>query len=309
MSIARETFCDRISTIRNAIDDFALQDIPYDPVRPSHNLSVRIIRNGLAVQCYNIFEDFVKDRTAELLVTVSGSGVAFSYLPERLQRAVTVDVISAISNQLKQREKPDQIGYVQDCTRKIYSTQSATIPRELADIGFFHTKSNVSRDEFRNSLAAFGVQDPWKQISRMCSRIGIMPLPASDEFDSFVNRRHKAAHDANMSVSVVDLIQSIDSAIGFALCFDVLASRAANIIRRLSGPSGDVLLVENALIPLRFIKYYGDKYGEIKETGKKYIARNEELSRLIDGAFLRSNRENGALIVYDDKGTLKSWMV
>jgi len=83
MSSARKSFCERIISIKSAITDFRLQDMPITPVNQSHNNSVRIIRNGLAVQCFNVFEDFIKARTNEVLLDVCSSNVPFEYLPDK----------------------------------------------------------------------------------------------------------------------------------------------------------------------------------------------------------------------------------
>lgn len=124
MSVARTTFCNRIATIREAINTFNLRDRPLIPANATHNNSARIIRNGLAVQCFNIFEDFIKARTAEVLAAISSSGVVFSNLPENLQWAATVETVKAIDFQMKFRDTNDRIRYAQDYSGKIFSTKT-----------------------------------------------------------------------------------------------------------------------------------------------------------------------------------------
>ncbi len=309
MSVSRKTFCERIATIKDAVANFNLQDLPPVPANLSHNKSARVIRNGLAVQCFNIFEDFVRGRTEEILLGISSSGVAFASLPEELRKASTVDVIQAIQFQLKLQDKANRISYVQDYSDKISSTKLAVF--QLPDLAFFHSGSNISKEQFRDALGALSVDKPWSQISGLCSRFGISGLPAEDVFQSFAQRRHNAAHDPNASVSEVDLQQSLTDATGLASCFDILASHCARLIATLSSPipATTVLIKDHATIPLRFVKYLNGQFREIKERGKKAIQSDAQYSPLIAGAAMRSVKENGMLVVLDATGALVEWVV
>jgi hypothetical protein len=309
MSAARQNVCVRLGATRRAVSHFKLQDLPLSPANDPHNSSVRIIRNGLAVQCFNILEDFAKARIAEILNDISASRVRFQHLPQALQRASTIDSVSAIAFQVKLREKTDQISFVQQYTTSVASTSAAIV--QLSDISFFHTSSNISKDQFCSSLSAFSIDRPWDQISGLCSRLGLSGLPSNTIFTSLAQRRHAAAHNASVAVSETDLLQSLTDAYGLAVSFDILLSKAAQKIIALTAtpPSTFNSIANHANIPLRFIKATRRGFSETKEGTTRNIRTNTTPEPLIASASIRARKENGALIVYDSVGSVVEWVL
>lgn len=309
MSVARTEFCDRIATVRAAVVEFKLQDFPTTAANALHNKSARMIRNGLAVQCFNVFEDFVKRRANEVLESIGASAVPFSYWPDRLQRAVTVDIVKAIDFQLRLRDQDDRIRFVQEYSEKISSTK--LMPVQNTDIAFFHSSSNISKDHYRNALAAFAVEKPWPQVSGLCSRLGLSGIPSENLFYSFAQMRHRAAHDSNASVSEVDIKQSLVDATSLSICFDILVSKCAGLVTRTTArtTASVALISDQSVIPLRFIRYARGKFGEIREEGKRFVRCDSNSAKLIANALRRSVVENGALIICDESGTIVNWIV
>jgi hypothetical protein len=287
--------------------DFNLQDLPSTPANLSHNTSARIIRNGLAVQCFNIFEDFVKARTGEILANIAGATLPFGSLPQALQMAATVHTIKAIDFQLKLHDAADRIRYAQDYSEKVSSTKSPA--GQLAEIAFFHAAPNISKEHFKDALGAFLVASPWPQVSGLCSRLGISAMPAENVFKNLAQRRHTAAHKADASVSEVDLTQSLLDATGLAVSFDILLSQSARQMAKVSSPiaAGTELISDHLSIPLRFIRFHNSRFGEIKEGGKRFFRTHSDSAALIPEAAARSLKENGALIVFDSGGLICDW--
>ena len=307
MSTARTVFWRRVSAISTAVRDFTLQDFPLLPANTSRNASVRVIRSGLAVQCFNILEDFLKARTSEALAKLNSSGVQFAWLPEQLQEAATVGTVKAIGVQVRRKERVDRVSYAQLYGAKIASTQTGAM--ELADIGFFHAGSNIDGEDLRQALAAFCVAEPWTQLTGMLSRVGISGLPAKEVFTSLARRRHSAAHDPNTTVSESDLLQSVVDATGIALGYDLLLSRAATALSRLTTPTTGrrVLNIGHLSIPLRFIRSRGAVFGEIKENGKRSVALSADVQALLPGAKARAEANVEALIVGDSVMPASCW--
>lgn len=305
MSAARKTFYSRIGTIRSAISDFGLRDLPPIPSNNAHNSSVRVIRNGLAIQTFNTLEDFIKARTREALRLISDSGVQFSDLPERLQKASTIDVISAIQFQLKLQDISGKVAYTQDHSIRIGTTVNP--PLDLPEIAFFHSSSNISPDHYRDSLKAFSIKNPWTQIGGFISRIGVSAVAGETLFRELAKTRHEAAHDPTANVSEVDLKQALRDATSLAAGFDILLSYCLRSIIVLSAqPSAHILTDHNA-IPVRFIKYSNPRFGEIREGGHRVFRTATTPVTLIPGARARAGREHGALVVFDASGNLTSW--
>lgn len=292
-------FWQRVGAIRTATADFSLVDLPLLPANVSRNASVRVIRSGLAVQCFNILEDFVKARTSEALVSVSASGVRFSWLPEALQEAATLGTVRAISVQVKRQPRTDRVLYAQTYGSRIASTQTGAM--QLADISFFHSGSNVSAEELRDALAAFGVKSPWHQLSGLLSRIGLSALPAENVYATLAMRRHSAAHDPSTVVSENDLVQSIADASSIGLGYDLLLSCATIALSRLGAPVANhmSLVSDHKSIPLRFIRARGSQYCEVKEAGKRSIALDSEWQSLLPAAKARAAANSEALVVLE----------
>lgn len=305
MSVARTTFYSRIGTIRSAITDFGLRDLPHIPANHAHNSSVRVIRNGLAIQAFNTLEDFIKARTREALNLISRSSVQFSHLPERLQKATTIDVIAAIQFQLKMQDVSSKVAYTQSHAMQIGTTVNP--PLGLSDISFFHSSSNISTEHYSDSLRAFSIKDPWAQVSGLISRIGVSAVGGETLFKELANTRHKAAHDPTASVSEVDLEQALRDATSLAAGYDILLSYCLQRIIVLSATPPAHILTDHNLIRVRFIKYSNQNCGEIREGGNKFFRTAAEAITLIPGARDRAKNENGALVVFDASGSLIMW--
>ncbi|MFZ4595507.1 MAG: HEPN domain-containing protein [Verrucomicrobiaceae bacterium] len=307
MSAARKAFCERIATIREAVDAFNLRDMPLHSSNATHNASVRVIRNGLVIQCFNTFEDFLKARMSEVLTSLSARLRSIQHLPEKLRDAATVGVISAIQFQLKLQDASSKARFVQDCAGKIFSTTLGSI--QLPEIMFFHSASNISHEQYKEALSAFGIQSTWDQVRNLCSRIGISGMPPQEVFRSFATRRHQAAHEAGTTISELDLLQSIIDATGLALCFDVLLTNAAHIVPSHSSISATTprALVDQASIPIRFIKSDGGRFIEIKEGSTRAFRINRDLTKITLDALNRSRAESGLLVKCDSVGIPIEW--
>lgn len=309
MSVARTNFSERIASIRGAISNFNLRDLPPIPANTLHNASARIIRNGLAVQCFNIFEDFVKARMEELLTAISASGVSFTHLPFKFQQAATVEAIKAIEFQLKLRDKADRIQYAQDHSRKIHSTMLPAI--QLSEASFFHAAPNISKEQFSSAMTALSIEKPWEQISGLCSKLGISGIPAETVFESLAQRRHRAAHNANASISETDLNQSLMDAAGLGLCFDILLSKVSTLLCALTSsiPTNKQLLTNNFPIHIRVVKWDGIRFYERQLGSKTNFRTNFDAAALIPDASVRSLRKNGVLVVFDANGNPINWII
>jgi hypothetical protein len=287
--------------------EFSLHDLPAITSNLARNDSARIIRNGLVVQCFNTFEDFVRERCAEILNHIETSSVSFGDLPSGLQNAVTIESLKAIGFQIKIQDPSNRINFVQNHCEKISSTKRVTF--SLSEIAFFHSAANVTKEDIKSTMSSFMIENPWEQIRDLCSRIGLSAMAAETVFQDFAQRRHRAAHRANTSISEVDLSQSLLDASGLAIGFDVLLSMASNLVVKMKSPllPKQYVLPLATAIPLRFIKYNGNKYIEIKEAGRRSVSSDTTALSLIPGAVQRTKKENGVLVIFDSGGKMAEW--
>jgi len=308
MSAARSHFCKRIVSIRSSILEFNLQDIPAIGAESiARNDSARVLRNGLVIQCFNTFEDFVRDRIAELLEEIQSSGVAFSTLPTGLQKAATMDVLRAIGFQEKLTSVENRMAFIQEHCRKVSSTNGEDFM--LSEISFFHSASNVSKENIKGVLDAFAVQKPWQQMLSLCSRIGVSAMPMENVFKNFSQRRHSAAHRSTTAISEVDLSQSVQDAFALAIGLDALLVCATREIQRgaESATERSYLVPDSTSIPLRFIKFRDGRFGEMREGSRQFYRTSPDCDGLLVGALDRTSRENGVLVIFDSSGALAEW--
>lgn len=247
----------------------------------------------------------MKGRMGEALISISQSSVQFGNLPDKLQRATTIDVISAIQFQLKFQDAVNRIAYAQDYSLRIGTTVNP--PLDLPVIAFFHSSSNISHEQFSDGLKAFSVENPWAQMGGLFSRWGVSAVSGETLFKDLANQRHKAAHDPSASVSEVDLLQSLRDATSLAAGFDVLLSHSLRKILQLTAQPTTTLLTDHNVIAARFIRYSNPRFGEIREGGQRFFRTASDAGSLLSGARSRAATEKGAMLVFDAAGNLVSW--
>ena len=112
-SRARSNFLRGIRAIDDSANHLVVSDLSASELK--HNSRAQVYRNGLAVVAFASLEHFLKNRASELMGVIGATGLKFSSLPSRLQKAATVDAIDAIKYQseLVKRAGGDQIEYIQ----------------------------------------------------------------------------------------------------------------------------------------------------------------------------------------------------
>lgn len=229
-SPARQSFLDRLEAFARAVHEPSVRHT--GPVS-SPNDPARLLRNGLAVTGFNLLEDFVRLRTIELLNHVSRSALNFSQLPEKLQRAATENVVSALPLQIRLARQsggyPAVRSLIGATGEELASTRRH--PYQLSPLSFAHGTSNVDPDQVAEICRGLGVAEGWPSIRDSTASIGIsLPNPASSYRDASL-RRHAAAHVAAHDTPQGDLKAYVPEALAIACAFDMLVSRAAFHLR------------------------------------------------------------------------------
>lgn len=305
MSTAKRDLIDRIRTLNSTIRDVeALRSKSLTDV--VHNEMARMLRNGLAVVGFAALEDFIKKRASEAMNEISNCATPFSRLPEKLQNATTYEAISALSFQLSLHDKSAKISYIQDQAKKIASTSGSNY--ELTSHAFGYDQSNVNNETIKKILLCFQVDDPWRQMTLISSRIGLTGLPLDESYKNASTRRHKAAHVANSDTPEVDLIQYVKEAFGIAMSFDFLLSHAVNLIRTsdLNYLNGTNRITSNS-ISLRFVKYQDSNWKELLEGQSRAIRSSVNLIQIQSDAKNRAARNRNSYIEFDENGVISDW--
>ena len=304
MPSAKTLFLERIhalqlSTSIDAVTNKSLSDL-------NHNNVAKLLRNGLAVVGFAALEDFIKSRTSEVLIEVGRTGVAFHRLPEKLRNAATYEAISALSYQLSIRPKSDRATYLQEQALKLAST--ATTAYELTPHAFAYDKANVQDEAIKSILSSFLVDDPWAEMTRLASRIGLVGLPLAETFKSAAMRRHRAAHVAHADTPQTDLAQFVKEAFAIAIGFDALLTKALACLR---GHDGQYLNGNKKLkasdIRIRTVKLDDNRWRERVEGRSSAIKIERNLEDLIVHTKARAASAKDLLIQHNENGGVLLW--
>lgn len=304
MSMARGQFLARISSLIRSLKIEAVASKPL--TEKAHNDVARMLRNGLAVVGFAALEDFLKSRTSEVLTDVGRTHVPFRDLPEKLRFATTYEAISALSYQLSIRAKADRMAYVQEHAQKIAST--ATGAYELTPHALGFDQANLPDDAIRSVLKSFLIDDPWREMTKLSSRVGLIALPLEETYRSAALRRNRAAHVAHADTPQTDLVQFTKEALAIAMSFDALLSRALSRMHALdSGYLQGTTRISAASISVRSVKQDGNVWRETTEGRATAVKLERDLDVLVPLARSRAANTNDLLVLYEPGGEISRW--
>ena len=305
MPTAKHNFLERLFTIKKSL--YIPNVIDGLPTQTDHNNIARLLRNGLAVVGFVALEDFIKNRTIEILKEVSTSFISFNNLTEDLQYHTTVEVLKSILRIASyQNTKSDKISFIQHETKIISSSLDTAY--DLNSYSFGYNNSNITSDEIKKILNSFNIADPWRKMTLLSSTIGLTSLPLDNSFKNAASRRHTAAHNTASTIPIQDLYQYIQEAIAIALTFDALISIAKiKLIHENSNFISKTITIDNNSINLSFVKYENNKW-KYKRKGKtKAIKTDIDKTTLLSSERPIAQSNNECLIIYDESNNIIDW--
>lgn len=305
MTSSKTDFIERIRCLSSSIETEAVQNRTLTD--REHNSIARMLRNGLAVVSFASLEDFIKKRSSEAMAEVSNCTIPFAELPEKLQRATTYEVLSALNYQLSLLDRDDKPSYVQEHALKISST--ATSNYEFSAHTFAHSQANISNSVIGDILKCFNVDDPWRQMSQMASNLGLTAtLSLSEVFKSASLRRHRAAHVAGADTPPTDLKQFVKEAFAIAITFDALLSKS---IQKLLENDDDFLRNGIKLnvndVQIRTIKFVDNRWKEYKGNNVRAFRTSDNLDILSREARRRASLSKELIVEFDEVGLVNWW--
>ncbi|WP_375170302.1 HEPN domain-containing protein [Marinobacter sp.] len=305
MPSAKADFIDRIRCLDASIDIDSVQNRAL--TEKQHNSIARMLRNGLAVVSFASLEDFIKKRSSEAMAEVSRCTISFTELPEKLQRAATYEVLSALTYQLNLLDREDRASYIQEHALKISST--ATPNFELSSHTFAHSQANVSNTVIGEILKCFNVDDPWRQMSQIASDLGLTSgLSLSEIFKSASIRRHKAAHVAGADTPPTDIKQFVKEAFAIAITFDALLSKAIQkMIENDDDFARNGIKINSNNVSFRTIRFIDGKWKEYKGDNARAFRASDDLDVLSRNARRRALASKELIVEFDQSGLVSSW--
>lgn len=262
---SRESLQATLQILKDCMSDQALVDkAPSDSV---HNRRASMLRQGLAVLTFSAMETFIRERTGEVLLALGGSGLAFADLSPALQNAATLGALDGVRFRTKFQLPADRVSWL---VANVAPIASATVTvNGLSPLSFGNDASNLAEDDVRDILKAFGVADPWSQITSLTRRLGIALLNSEEEFKAVRQRRHASAHALNSQVQYSDIINSVKATLAMCMTFDLLLSHCQGMCNQRKVPGvGSVPKITHQDIQLLFI---------VRTKAAKYGLRKEQL--------------------------------
>lgn len=305
MTKSRNDFVSRIRTLKKTINETEAVRSK-GPAEKEHNEIARMLRNGLAVVGFACLEDFIKARSSEVLESIGQSGVDFNKLPEKIQNATTHGSISALSYQVGLRSLQDRISFAQDHALKISSTSNSGY--DLTPLAFGYGQANLNTESIKVMLQNFSVNNPWGEMKKIASSLGLVALPLEESFKNAALRRHRAAHVSNADTPQSDIDQFVNEAIGIAISYDFLISTALSKIKDLNQAylSGSTKVTEID-VSYRYIKWSDQKWKELLKNGKKAHRTSLDLAGLAIEAKRRAAVAKQFYVQFDDSGLVVEW--
>ncbi|MBQ4860113.1 hypothetical protein J8L98_00220 [Pseudoalteromonas sp. MMG013] len=304
MPSAKTDFIERIRCLNISVQSQAVQNRPLS--EREHNSIARMLRNGLAVVSFAALEDFIKKRSSEAMAEISRCSIAFTALPEKLQKAATYEALNAISYQLSLLDKEDKASYVQTQASKIAST--ATTHYELSDHTFAYSQANVNGAVIGDILKSFNVEDPWRQMSTISSGLGLTGLLLAEAYRNAATRRHRAAHVASADTPPNDILQFVKEAFAIAISFDALLSKSIQKFREneMAHLNGTIKLNASA-INTRVLKNINNTWKEFSNNNTRAYRTSNDLQTLQTDCKRRASTAKQLYVEFDDQGLIIDW--
>ncbi|MEU7571367.1 HEPN domain-containing protein [Micromonospora sp. NPDC049240] len=274
----------------------------------SHNNRARILRNGLMVVTFSALEDFIRERSAEVLAYISRTALVFSDLPRDLVLAATVEVMRAAHAHAKMasRQGDDPVPLLQQAASEVASTLNG--PLHISKFSLGYSGSNVGADEVGNILKTLHAADPWNEMTRLGSRVGLGAVPLRDAYAQGLRLRNRAAHKADSNIQPSELLTFCQQAKAIALGFDLLASRAARLIHDSATSFAQASRPKLADdISIVFVDFDGRRYACKRENARRALKTDLDRNAIWLHAISKARVSYDAVVERDKSGTAIRW--
>jgi hypothetical protein len=166
--------------------------------------------------------------------------------------------------------------------------------------------SNLQMDEVGEMLGAFDVKDGWENVQQIAGRAGLGFLTARDSFGNALTARHNAAHSAAADIQPTDLEYFARDALGIALGYDAVVSRAARLVATVGTAEVTTGLLQDS-IRIRLLERQLRGWIERLDGSPTTLRRGRSFHPLAAGARRRSRPRGDLLVVRDVFGAPYRW--
>ncbi len=280
------------STLRQMllVSEFDLLTDRYPP-NDRHNISARILRQGLAISAFASLEKYLESRTEFLVSEIPNSRITDTAMGDELREFLSVDAIRGLANRLNFSEPALRQSFAD--THLASLARYSSSPAAYTALGFSPRGSNVSDADIHKVLKVFGVDKPWDKLGKIAREIGSTRISLKQDYISLSRTRHKSAHQPNTNIPSTDLRSHIEIAVLIGICFDCacrIISRAMTIAKDFGSFES---LVQGTALEFRFLDLeIGGTCAERISGSMNVIRRYKDETSAISGSLLRKGHRN-----------------
>lgn len=274
------------------------------------NRTATLIRKGLGIVAFNILEDFIKERTNEMFVSVSSSLATFGMLPDELREAATLGAIKGLAARaiLTKKEQGDWINLIQLEALKINSTAQSS-RYDISGLSLMSEGSNIYATDIPKALKCLNIDGGWSTLQEISLLIngGIPSLAQS--FSNISSRRHKAAHVANFDYEHGWLQESINEILAISCTFDIALTAGCRKLHKKPHISLGKTRLENE-IKCRFLIHnpnIGMYHEKTSPTATRSVKNWNNYQSAVQILVPRCLRDDQYLIVLNSQSRISNW--
>jgi hypothetical protein len=274
-----------------------------------HNGVANLLRKGLGIVAFNILEDFIKGKTIESLNILSQSLLSFNNLSDSLQENAIIGALKALVFRAEMQKKDGTDSWktlIQTEALKIHSTATPTY--ELSKFSLASSGSNVTNNDVKEILRAFGITGGWQKMKSVSDSIGGGIPDLSQAYNNASNRRHSAAHTASFTYAHPWISNIKNEILAICASFDILLTARCRQVMADLNSKMDIHDIDRAL-NYRFLENRNTIHAETITMGgrsrKNWIDYQVAIAT-IQPALLNRNE---FLIILNSSRRIENWLL
>lgn len=271
------------------------------------------IRRGLTVAAFNLLEAFFEKRLGEIAGYINQGSLNFSDLPQKLRLGATKNVIEVAAARARRLPAVELEDLAHHIGESLTSVHGGAV---LSPLTWMWKGSNLSADDFANTLRLFHVHDAFSTVRSTSVKLGFNArdpnnnlLDLNTALKFLANERHSSAHDSSHQISVMWLNTVGNEITRYASSFDVLVSIAAVALRK-----GTDEFIRNEKwttherARFEFVRERKNDFAHISDGKTKAASVNKSGTDLFDSVG-RDRTDYTVVAQTDISGRLTNWKV
>ena len=303
MSAARTSLLEEVKGLEIAVSSSRIGEASGLAVGPD----VRVLRRGATITGLIVLENFVRDRTAEILERLRDWPAQYEDLPKGFRDRATIEALPHIEKFAKMLRRQNG-----DYETEILAEVGRMASMRLQAFGFTRFVAgdytgNISDVAAVDLLKSFQVKDCWKSMQSLSRDVGFGVPSVKEVFNEMVRNRHRSAHVARYIPNADEVVGLPDKVRLIAICIDAALSAsvevAVNDWRRWVAEDFDW----RSRLEIYLVVPIGLKYRVIKK-GARQARRIVEVAADAKGCLPRKVRGVTRLLVEQAKdGRPRAW--